>query len=149
MTLAIRSNFPYLLINKIYRVEKLMLKVIVVLSCGIVIGTLGDIILAQGVKSLGDIKVNSLTSLWNLVKKVVHTPRILIAVCFMIACFLIWLTVLSWADLSLVLPMTAMSYVLNAILAKPMLGETVSPRRWLGTFIVFLGVVIVTLSGQG
>lgn len=126
-----------------------MLKVILGMMLGVTIGTLGDIFLAQGSKALGNVSVKRLADVWSLIKRVVHTPKIPLAVLMMLACFVNWLVVLSWADLSLVLPMAAMSYVLNAILAKPMLGETVSPRRWAGTIIVFLGVVLVTLTGKG
>ena len=49
---------------------------------------------------------------------------------------------------SMVLPIAALSYVLNAVLAKPMLGETVSLRRWVGTVIIVSGVVTVIMTGK-
>ena len=124
-----------------------MIKIILTMLLGVTVGTLGDIFLAQGMKALGKVTIHSIADVWRAAGRVFKT-RIPLAILFMIACFAIWLTVLSWADLSLVLPMAALSYVLNAILAKPMLGETVSPRRWLGTAIVFVGVVTVIMTGQ-
>ncbi len=126
-----------------------MLQTIVVISIAVVIATIGDILMATGVKSLGEVQVRDWASFVAVVKRVWATPRIFVAVGLMISFFVLWLSVLSWVDLSLALPMTAMTYVLNAILAKPLMGEEVSVRRWVGTIIIFLGVVAVTLSGQG
>jgi drug/metabolite transporter (DMT)-like permease len=55
---------------------------------------------------------------------------------------------LSWSDLTFVMPLTALTYVLNAILVGPVLGEVVSPTRWLGTILITLGVALVTLETQ-
>ena len=114
---------------------------------GVTVGTLGDIFLAQGMKALGKIEIKKAADVWRLAVRAVRT-RIPLAILFMIACFVIWLTVLSWAELSLVLPIAALSYVLNAVLAGPMLGETVSARRWVGTIIIVVGVVAVIMTGK-
>ena len=124
-----------------------MVKVVVFMLLGVTIGTLGDIFLAQGMKALGEISVKKPADAWRLAVRAFHT-RIPLAILFMIACFVVWLTVLSWADLTLVLPIAALSYVLNAVLAKPLLGETVSLRRWVGTVIIVIGVVTVIMTGK-
>ena len=46
------------------------------------------------------------------------------------------------------MPLTAVTYVISALLAGPMLGETVTPLRWLGTLIIVVGVSIVASTGQ-
>jgi uncharacterized membrane protein len=53
------------------------------------------------------------------------------------------MALLSLADLSFVLPLTATGYILSALLGKFFLGEQVSSERWLGTVLVFLGIVLV------
>ena len=53
---------------------------------------------------------------------------------------------LSWADLSYVLPVTAFGYVLNAVLGRVFLGEQVTPARWAGTLLIMAGVVLVGLG---
>jgi drug/metabolite transporter (DMT)-like permease len=50
---------------------------------------------------------------------------------------------LSRAELSIVLPITALTYVFSSVLAKILLHEEVSPMRWLGTLIIMVGVAIV------
>jgi uncharacterized membrane protein len=49
----------------------------------------------------------------------------------------------SVADLSFVLPVTAVGYVLAALLGKFFLAEPVSPDRWLGTALIFVGAALV------
>ncbi len=53
------------------------------------------------------------------------------------------LSLLSWADLSYVLPVTSSSYVLTAVLGAVALHESVSPVHWIGITLIFLGVIVV------
>jgi len=53
------------------------------------------------------------------------------------------LTLLSRENVSFVVPLTALSYVVGALMAKFFLGEEVSYVRWLGVLLVVLGVVLV------
>jgi uncharacterized membrane protein len=64
-----------------------------------------------------------------------------------IAMLILWLltrmALMSWADLSFVLPVTAVGYVLNEALAHAVLHEAVSFQRWLGTLLIFAGALLV------
>ena len=53
------------------------------------------------------------------------------------------LSLLSCADLSYVLPVTAASYVLTALLGAVALGEYVSTAHWIGISMIFLGITVV------
>jgi len=53
---------------------------------------------------------------------------------------------LSWADVSIVVPATALSYVTAAFGAKYLLHEDVAPLRWAGVFLVCAGVALLSLS---
>jgi drug/metabolite transporter (DMT)-like permease len=53
------------------------------------------------------------------------------------------LSLLSWADLTYVLPVTGGGYVLTALLSKFVLHEHVSPFRWAGVALISLGVMLV------
>lgn len=57
--------------------------------------------------------------------------------------FILFLTLLSRADLSYVLPVTSFSYIITAILAMLMLKEEVSLRRWFGITLICFGVLMV------
>jgi uncharacterized membrane protein len=53
------------------------------------------------------------------------------------------MALLSWADLSYVMPVTAISYVVTAFAGRLFLGENVSVARWVGIFLVTAGVTLV------
>jgi len=63
--------------------------------------------------------------------------------------FGLYMLALKWADFSFVLPLTAVSYLLGAILAKYFLHENVTPLRWIGTLVIMLGVAIVGWGEAG
>lgn len=54
------------------------------------------------------------------------------------------LSLFSWADLSYVLPVTASSYILTAILSKAFLDENISIARWAGIVVISFGVILVS-----
>lgn len=124
-------------------------KTLLVMLLAVVVATVGDLCMAQGMRQVGQVAVGGASDLWRIGARIVTTPRIWVAVTMSLTFFALWLTALSWADLSFVLPITALTYVLNAMLVAPVLGERVSPLRWAGTWLIFLGVLLVTLSGQG
>lgn len=56
------------------------------------------------------------------------------------------MALMSLVDLSAVLPLTAIGYVLSTFLGNVVLGEHVSLQQWLGTLLVFAGVALVSSS---
>jgi drug/metabolite transporter (DMT)-like permease len=54
------------------------------------------------------------------------------------------MAIFSVADLSFVLPVTAVGYVLAALLGHAILSEPVSGARWLGTILIFAGAALVS-----
>lgn len=110
--------------------------------------TIGDLLLARGMKRVGEVRWEGLGAALRTVRKVLLTPEIPLAVVFLAVFFFCWLALLSRADLSLILPMTALTYILNGLAAKPVLGETVSRQRWLGILVITVGVVLVTITGH-
>lgn len=70
-------------------------------------------------------------------------PWLIAGVLLLILWMLSRMTLLSWADLSFVLPVTAVGYALSALFGWLFLNENVSPARWLGTLFIFAGVALV------
>lgn len=73
----------------------------------------------------------------------IFNPWVMLGVVLLIIWMLSRMALLSWADLSYVLPLTAIGYVLSALMGRFFLGEQVSPERWAGTVLVFLGITLV------
>lgn len=129
-----------------------MLKIVIVMLIAVTAVTFGDIFMAQAMRSVGPISLANFTSLsafFGMLARVFGTPKVWVAITCMATFFFLWQAVLSWGvDLSYVLPMTALTYVFNAFLAGPLLQEHVSPQRWAGTMLIFLGVILVTLTSK-
>ena len=70
-------------------------------------------------------------------------PWVLAGIALLVFWTLVRMALLSWADLSYVLPMTAVGYVLNALLGRFFLGEVVTSDRWLGTLLIVGGAALV------
>lgn len=60
--------------------------------------------------------------------------------------YFLFLAALSWADVSVALPLTAMEYIMAALLGIVFLGERVPPLRWAGIAMVVAGVLLIGLD---
>ena len=56
------------------------------------------------------------------------------------------MALLSWADLSYVLPVTSVGYVVVALIGKLLLSEAITPRRWAGIVLIMAGVALVSVG---
>jgi len=70
-------------------------------------------------------------------------PFVAAGISMLILALLTRLALLSLADLSFVLPLTATGYILSVLLGKVFLNEQVSSSQWLGTLLIFFGVILV------
>ncbi|ACM20645.1 membrane protein, putative [Geotalea daltonii FRC-32] len=123
-----------------------MLKTLIVMLVAITAGTIGDILLAKGMKELGDLSSMNLRGILNVAVQALTSPKLIIGTTMLAIFFFLWLAVLSWEDLSVALPMQALNYVLVAFLSQYFLHETVTPMRWAGTVLVCVGVMLITKS---
>jgi uncharacterized membrane protein len=78
--------------------------------------------------------------------RLIFTPWVLLGTALLILWLLSRMTLLGWADLSYVLPVTSIGYVLSAVLGKVFFGEQVTWQRWLGTAFIVMGIVFVGLT---
>jgi len=123
-----------------------MLKTLIIMLMAVTAGTVGDLLLAKGMKELGDLSAMNLRGILQVAFQAMTTPKIVFGTMMLAVFFFLWLAVLSWEDLTVALPMQALNYVLVAFLSQYFLGETVSPLRWAGTVLVCIGVMMITKS---
>ncbi len=76
----------------------------------------------------------------------VFSPFVLLGIALLMLWLLTRLTLLSWADLSFVLPVTSVGYVLTALMGKFFLAEQLSWQRWLGTLLIVAGTALVAAT---
>jgi drug/metabolite transporter (DMT)-like permease len=100
---------------------------------------LGDTCLSRGMTHLPAI---SLAAPGTLITAV-FTPWIAVGIVLLIGFFASYLTALSWADLTFVLPATAFGNVIVALFAKFWLHEAISWQRWAGVILITVGVGFV------
>ncbi len=124
------------------------MKTFIVLFVAICAQTLGDVFLTKGMKAIGEVNTLNPAELFHIGAQVFTNPFIWLGIFTLAIFFGLYLIALSWADLSFVLPVTAFGYVLNAFMSWQLLGEHVSPVRWIGTFIICLGVAVVSRTEQ-
>ena len=123
-----------------------MLKTVVVMLLAVTAGTIGDLLLARGMKELGDISTMNFRGILNVSLQALTSPKLVFGTAMLAIFFFLWLAVLSWEDLSVALPMQALNYILVAFLSQYLLHEVVSPLRWAGTVLVAIGVLMITKS---
>jgi len=64
----------------------------------------------------------------------------------LILAFIIWSTILSKVDLSVAVPVASFSYILVALVSIFFLNEHVGLLRWLGIFLILIGVIFISVS---
>jgi drug/metabolite transporter (DMT)-like permease len=104
-----------------------------------VFSTLGDSLLARGMKELGGISLHNFSGLLLAILN----PWVAIGILLLLAFFASYMSALSWADLTYVLPATSLGYVLVALIAHFSFHEQISTTRWLGIALIAAGVGFV------
>lgn len=108
-------------------------------------GSAGDVFITKGMKQIGEISTLHLGKLASITIRVLTNKNFLVGILFMAFSFFAFLAVLSWADLSFVLPATSLSFVITTVGAKFILKEQISRTRLAGTLLVCVGVALISL----
>lgn len=105
----------------------------------------GEVLIASGMKQLGDLDdIRSRSGLPGTIRAVLTNAHFVIGALCMALNFFAMLFALSISDLSLAAPAIAsLTYIGNAIAAKLFLRERVDKRRWLATLFVAIGVALL------
>lgn len=118
------------------------------LFLGIVIfgGTGGELAVTRTMKQIGEVRSFYPHHLLRVILRAFRSGWMWLGLSLMALSFFALLMLLSWLNVSFVVPVTALSYVLGAFGGKFLLGERVGTRRWLGVALVCLGVLLVCVG---
>ncbi len=105
----------------------------------------GEIMVTHGMKRVGEIHDFRPASLLKVAGRMLKGGWVPAGVCGMTISFFALMAALSVADVSFVIPVTAVTYILNTLGARIFLKEHVSGQRWLGAVLVAIGVALVSL----
>ena len=101
--------------------------------------SVGDTLLARGMSQVGQVDLHHLGLLWQAL----FNPFVISGIVLLIGFFASYMTALSWADLTFVMPATAFGYVVVALLSRFWLHEHLSLYRWAGIFLIVCAVGFV------
>jgi uncharacterized membrane protein len=122
-----------------YRTLSLRLRKYLVILSMVIFSSSGDALLARGVKQVGSIDVHHLGEVFSTLAN----PFVIVGILFLLGFMYSYMTALSFADLSYVLPATAVSYIFMVLLSIVWLREHVSLARWAGVAFIVVGVGFV------
>ena len=120
------------------------LKTWVLLVLMITFGPLGDIFLGKGMRQLGGSPELRPAQLVHFFVRAFESPLVWLGIASLLSFFIAYLLVLSFADYSYVQPASSFAYAVVALLGYFVLGEVVTPIRWLGILVISLGVFLVS-----
>src|SRR5260221_9340870 len=122
--------------------HRLRIKTLIMVLTMVLCANIGDLMLRRGMTQNGAVPL-SLSGLQHGFLMTVTNGTIWIGIFFLTGFMLSYMTVLSWADYSYVMPAGAFGYALLTFLAVVFLHESVSPPRLIGVWLISVGVLLV------
>ena len=117
-----------------------MKRILAVLIPAVFAQAVGNVFLSMGMKEVGN------SSWFDFLPRAIESPTLWLGTVLLIVSFILFVSALSWVDLSLVIPVVSMEVAVNVILANYFLHEVISLTRWSGVLFISLGVLLVMRS---
>ena len=114
----------------------------------VILGPLGNVLLGRGMKQIGAVTTWNADEIFHFLSLLSTSLSVWLGVGCLLAFFIAYMLILSWADYSYVQPVSAMAYGVVALLAHFFLGEAVSPLRWAGVLVICMGVFVIGYTPQ-
>lgn len=121
---------------------RLRLKTLVMVCAMVLCANAGDLLLKRGMLQIGAVEL-SVQGIAHAFVMTITNGTLWVGIFFLCGFMLSYMTVLSWADYSYVMPAGAFGYALLTFFAVIFLHEAVSPRRWVGVLLICVGVLLV------
>ena len=125
-----------------------MLKVLMAMTIAAAAAAVGQIFVRQGMQQVGSFEAYAPSAIVAYFGRALVNPYVITGTALNAVFYVLFLASLSWADVTVVLPMTALEFGMAAALAVIILGEAVPNLRWAGIALVILGVMLITFAGQ-
>jgi drug/metabolite transporter (DMT)-like permease len=123
--------------------RRLQLKTIPLILVSIILGPLGNVFLGKAMKGAGSVFSGRISNLAPIALRVLTSGYVWLGIACLLGFFVVHMLLLTWADYSYVQPATSLSYLSISVLSYFLLGEIISPLRWLGVTVICLGVFLV------
>ena len=106
----------------------------------------GQIMIRKGMQQVGSLEVYAPYALASYFGQALTNPYVVGGTALHAVVYLLVLAALSWADVTVAVPFTAIEYCFAAMLAVLLLKEGVPPLRWAGIFLVIMGVILISMG---
>jgi drug/metabolite transporter (DMT)-like permease len=130
-------------LSEVQRSSVLAIKTYAALAVMLILGPAGDVLLSTGMRRTAPPAQWTAAGLAAMASRAAGSGTIWLGLACLVAYVVAEMVVLSWADYSYVQPASAASYAVVAVLGYAILGEDVSPTRWLGVAVICVGVFVV------
>lgn len=125
-----------------------MLRVVVAITIAAGSAALGQVLLRRGMQHVGSLEGYGAGTLLRFFWHAASNPYVIGGTLLNALFYFLFVTALSWTDVTVALPLTAIEYGFAALLAIVILNEVVPPLRWAGTGLVIAGVVLISVAGR-
>src|SRR5271154_3496314 len=122
--------------------HRLRFKTLFMVLLMVVCANAGDLMLKRGMLQIGAGPL-SLSGVWHTFLATIHSGTIWLGILFLLGFTLCYMTAVSWADYSYVMPAGAFGYAVQTLLAVVILHEAVNAQRWFGVILICVGVLLV------
>ena len=109
----------------------------------VIIGTAGQLLLKLGMNAIGTFNF-SFSNIGPIGLSLITSPYVILGTACYALSLIVWLMVLSRADVSYAYPLLSLGYVITAIAAYFLFGEMLSVMRIVGIVFIILGVFLIT-----
>jgi drug/metabolite transporter (DMT)-like permease len=110
-------------------------------------GAVGQILMRRGMQIVGALSSYAPLDLVAYFWKALCQPYVIAGTVLSAVFYFCILAALSWTDVTVAIPLTAIEYGFTAVLAVTVLKEAVPPLRWAGIALVVIGVVLISAGG--
>ena len=125
-----------------------MFKTISILAVALVLESIGLALLSKGLKQIGEPLSYAPGELMRVVFRGATNSWILGGIGLEAIFFGLFLVLMSQKDVTVVLPLTSLGFLLTTLMAKYYLNEQVSTARWGGIVLIVCGSMLVNWSDQ-
>lgn len=123
--------------------RRLQLKTMPMIVISIILGPLGNVFLGKAMKGVESLNSAKASDIVPIASEVLSSGYLWLGISCLLGFFIVHMLLLTWADYSYVQPATSLSYLSISVLSYFVLGERISPLRWMGVTVICLGVFLV------
>jgi len=117
------------------------------IMAGVLLNALAQLLLKAGTNAVGRFDFTP-DNILPVGMKLAFEPHILGGVTCYVVSLVVWLIGLSRVDVSIAYPMLSIGYVINALAAWYLFGESLTAQKLIGIGFIVAGVILVTRSGS-